>query len=95
MEFKHSEMTAQIIGASMEVHRVLGTGFPEVIYQRALEKELIIRGIRYQRELDMPVFYKGYMVGKRRVDFLIFDVIAVELKAIVSLEDVHLAQAIN
>jgi hypothetical protein len=57
-EFKNSEITAQIIGASMEVHRVVD------IYQRALEKELIIRGIGYQRELEMLIFYKGHMVGK-------------------------------
>jgi GxxExxY protein len=94
-EFKYSEITAKIIGAAMEVHKLLGNGFQEVIYQRALEKEIKMQGISYEREFEMPIFYKGEKIGTRRVDFLIHDVISVELKAVVKLEDVHLAQAIN
>ena len=79
----------------MEVHRGLGTGFQEVIYQRSLAHEFELQGLRFEREYEMPVFYKHKQVGTRRVDFLVESRISVEIKAIVSLEDVHLAQAIN
>jgi GxxExxY protein len=79
----------------MEVHKILGNGFQELIYQRALAEELWQRKIKYQREPTMKVFYKNKEVGERRVDFLVEDKISVELKAIIKLEDVHFAQAIN
>ena len=79
----------------MEVHKILGNGFQEVIYQRALEKEMALQGLSFAREFEMPIFYKKDQIGTRRVDFLVEDVISVELKALVKLEDVHLAQAIN
>ena len=79
----------------MEVHKILGCGFQEVIYQRCLEKELKLQGLSYQREFEMPIFYKGEKLGTRRVDFLIHKVISVEVKAVTKLEDAHLAQAIN
>lgn len=79
----------------MTVHSELGNGFQEVIYQRALEIELADQGIEFSREYEMPVFYKKRQVGTRRVDFLVKGVVSVELKAIIQLEDVHLAQAIN
>jgi GxxExxY protein len=79
----------------MEVHRILGNGFQEVIYQRALEKEMILHGLNFSREFEMPIYYKEEQIGTRRVDFLVNDVVSVELKAITQLEDVHLAQAIN
>jgi GxxExxY protein len=94
-KYKHSELTSQIIGCAMEVHKFLGNGFQEVIYQRALEIELTINGILFKREFEMPIFYKGEQIGTRRVDFLVNDLIMVELKAVINLEDVHLAQAIN
>lgn len=94
-EYKYSELTGKIIGASMEVHKLLGNGFQEVIYQRALEKEFKRSGMEYQRELEMPIFYKDDQIGSRRVDFLVQGVVSVELKALSKLEDVHLAQAIN
>jgi GxxExxY protein len=94
-EYKHSELTGKVIGAAMEVHSDLGNGFQEVIYQRALEIEMLDRGLDVKREFKMPVFYKSQQIGTRRVDFLIAGVVAVELKALVQLEDVHLAQAIN
>lgn len=94
-EYKYGELTHRIIGCSMEVHRVLGNGFQEVIYQRALAIELEQYTIRFAREVDMPIFYKGVLMGTRRADFLIEETVLVELKAIVKLEDVHLAQAIN
>lgn len=79
----------------MEVHKILGNGFQEVIYQRALAKELFLRGISFEREFEMPLFYKQEPIGTRRVDFLVASVVAVELKALSRLEPVHLAQAIN
>lgn len=79
----------------MEVHTALGNGFQEVIYQRSLEYELELQNIHFAREVEMPVYYKDLQVGTRRVDFLIEDVLSVELKAIIELQDVHLAQAMN
>ena len=94
-EYKYSELTSKIIGCAMAIHRALGNGFQEVIYQRALEIELTDNGIAFSREHDMPVYYKNQQIGTRRVDFLIENVVSVELKAIIKLEDVHFAQAIN
>ena len=79
----------------MKVHSTLGNGFQEVIYQRALAIELGYEGIAFEREKEMGVFYRGERIGTRRVDFFIDDAIMVELKALVALEDVHLAQAMN
>jgi GxxExxY protein len=94
-DFKYGELTSRIIGAAMEVHSIIGTGFQEVIYQRALAEEFILLKIRFQREPTMKVYYKNRSVGERRVDFLVEEIISVELKALVKLEEVHLAQAIN
>jgi GxxExxY protein len=79
----------------MTVHRTLGNGFQEVIYQRALAIELRMAGIRFQREFVMPIFYREEQIGTRRVDFFVEDVISVELKAVGALENAHFAQAIN
>ncbi|PKQ64827.1 GxxExxY protein [Labilibaculum filiforme] len=94
-QYKYSELTGKIIGCAMEVHKILGNGFQEVIYQRALAKEMGLQGIGFSREHEMPIYYKEEHIGTRRVDFLIEDVISVELKAVTKTEDVHLAQAIN
>ena len=94
-EHRYSELTGQIIGCAMTVHSALGNGFQEVIYQRALEIEMADQGIPFSREHVMPIYYKGQHIGTRRVDFLVGNVVSVELKAIIRLEDVHLAQAIN
>lgn len=94
-EYKYSELTGKIIGCAMEVHNALGNGFQEVIYQRALEYEFELQGIGFAREFEMPVFYKEKHVGTRRADFLVDSRISVELKALIQLEPVHLAQAIN
>ena len=94
-EYKYSELTAKIIGCAMTVHSAIGNGFQEVIYQRALAIEMTDQGLRFERELEMPVYYKGQQIGRRRVDFLVERVIALELKAVIQLQDVHLAQAIN
>ena len=79
----------------MTVHSALGNGFQEVIYQRALAIEMADQGLSFSREHEMPIYYKGRQVGTRRVDFLLEDLVSVELKAVIQLEDVHLAQAIN
>ena len=79
----------------MRVHSALGNGFQEVIYQRALQIELADEGLSASREQEMSIFYKGQKIGSRRVDFLVSNVVSVELKAIIRLEDVHLAQALN
>lgn len=94
-EYKYSELTSKIIGCAMRVHSALGNGFQEVIYQRALAIEMEDSGLLFNREYEMPVYYKQQQIGTRRVDFLVEEVISVELKAVITLEDVHLAQAIN
>jgi GxxExxY protein len=94
-KYKYSEETSLIIGCAMEVHKILGNGFQEVIYQRALAAEFKIQGINFKREVEMDIYYKGKKIGARRVDFLIEDKISLEIKALIKLEDVHLAQAIN
>ncbi|MBX2947017.1 MAG: GxxExxY protein [Cyclobacteriaceae bacterium] len=94
-EYKYSELTGKIIGCAMEVHNILGNGFQEVIYQRALSLEFILQTITHEREYEMPIFYKENHIGTRRVDFLVEDKISVEIKALIKLEPVHLAQAIN
>jgi GxxExxY protein len=94
-EYKYSALTGKIIGCAMEVHKLLGNGFQEVIYQRALEYEMELQGLSFAREFEMPIFYKEKQVGTRRVDFLVEDKISVEIKALTRLEPVHLAQAIN
>ena len=94
-EHKYSELTGQIIGCAMTVHSALGNGFQEVIYQRALEIEMVDQDMPFSREHVMPIYYKGQHIGTRRVDFLVGNVVSVELKAIIQLEDIHLAQAIN
>jgi GxxExxY protein len=92
---KYEELTEKIIGCAMTVHSALGNGFQEVIYQRALEIEMHLAGLSIEREKEMPIYYREQQIGTRRVDFFINDLIMVELKALIKLEDVHLAQAKN
>lgn len=92
---KYEDLTHKIIGCAMKVHSVLGNGFQEVIYQRALAIEMQKQGLSFQREMKMTIFYDGIDIGTRRVDFFVEEVIMVELKAVTKLEDVHLAQAMN
>ena len=91
----YEDLTKKIIGCAMEVHKRLGNGFQEVIYQRALEIEMKLAGLVFVREMEMPIFYREYEIGTRRVDFFVVEKIMVELKAIIKLEDVHLSQAMN
>lgn len=92
---KYEELTHKIIGCAMKVHSVLGNGFQEVIYQRALAIEMTKQGLSFQREMEMAIFYDGINIGTRRVDFFVEEKIMVELKAITQLEEVNLAQAMN
>ena len=94
-KYKYSELTSKIIGCAMTVHKALGNGFQEVIYQRALQIEMCMAGIDFSREHNMPIYYRSEQIGTRRVDFLVEGKISVELKATTKLEDTHLAQAIN
>ena len=93
--YLHQDITRKIIGAAMEVHKSLGNGFQELIYQRSLAIEMKKHGLNYVREQEMKVEYKGEEVGTRRVDYFVENKIMVEIKAITKLEDVHLAQAKN
>lgn len=79
----------------MKVHSTLGSGFQEVIYQRALEIEFSKNDIAFKREYAIPVYYDGEEIGMRRVDFYVEDKVMIELKAIKQIEDIHIAQAIN
>lgn len=94
---KYKDITEKIIGASFEVHKFLGNGFQEVIYQRALAYEFGQAGLAYAREIEQDIYYKNLPepIGTRRADFVVEDKVLVELKAIIQLEDVHLAQALN
>ena len=96
-ELKYKHITEKIIGASFEVHKFLGNGFQELIYQRALAWELSKAGLTYAREIEQEIFYKEMQepIGTRRADFVVEGKVLVELKAIIELEDVHLAQVLN
>lgn len=88
-------LTYKIIGCAMKVHRTLGPGFQEVIYQRCLAIEFRRAGLAYEREKECPVIYEGIAVGTRRTDFVVENRITVELKALADLDSAHLAQAKN
>ena len=92
---KYEDITGKIIGCAMKVHSTLGNGFQEVIYQRALAIEFKKQELKFEREMEMSIYYEGVNIGTRRVDFFVEDFIMVELKAVIKLEDVHLAQAMN
>jgi GxxExxY protein len=95
MKNKYDDITYQINGCAMKVHNTLGNGFQEVIYQRCLAIEFDKAGLSFGREVEQDIFYEDIHVGTRRADFIVEDDIIVELKALVSLENVHLAQAKN
>ncbi|MBS4029140.1 MAG: GxxExxY protein [Ignavibacteriales bacterium] len=92
---KYEDITRRIIAAAMHVHSTLGNGFQEVIYQRAMAIEMPYEKLSFEREKEMPIHYRGEHIGTRRVDFFVEGLIMVELKAVITLEDVHLAQALN
>jgi len=92
---QHEDLTRKIIGCAMKVHSALGNGFQEVIYQRALAIEMRLADLNFEREKEMEIFYRDQKIGNRRADFFVEGKIMVEIKAIIKLEDVHLAQTMN
>jgi len=96
-ELKYKDLTEKVIGASFEVHKFLGNGFQEVIYQRALAYEMRKAGLAFAREIEQDIFYKDLEepIGTRRADFVVEGKVLVELKAIIQLEEVHWAQVLN
>ena len=96
-DLKYRHITEKIIGAAFEVHKFLGNGFQEVIYQRGLAFDLTRAGLTFAREVEKGIFYKELTqpIGTRRADFVVEEKVLVELKAINELEDVHITQALN
>ncbi|HSQ25700.1 MAG TPA: GxxExxY protein [Anaerolineales bacterium] len=96
-DLMYSDVTQKVIGCAYEVHRTLGLGFPEVIYQRALAYELKKAQLEFLREVDLDIFYKDLEepIGRQRADFVVENKILVELKALPKYEDVHISQVLN
>ncbi|MGN6532307.1 MAG: GxxExxY protein [Ginsengibacter sp.] len=96
-EYKHQELTHKIIGCAMEVHKFLGNGFQEVIYQRALAYEIWKANLNFQREIEKQIYYKEMQnpLGTRRADFIIEEKVLLETKALSKLDEVHWAQTLN
>jgi GxxExxY protein len=96
-QLKYADITEKIIGAAFEVHKFLGNGFQEVIYQRALAYEMSRAGLEFAREIEQEIFYKDLPqpIGTRRADFVVEGKVLVELKALTQIEDVHWAQVLN
>ncbi|MBL7793384.1 MAG: GxxExxY protein [Saprospiraceae bacterium] len=94
---KYEDITGKIIGAAMEVHKTLGNGFQELIYQRALAYEMQMAGLSFAREVEQAIYYKKSEepVGKRRADFVVENKVLVEIKALTEMDDVHYAQLLN
>jgi len=90
-----NDLTRRVIGAALEVHRALGPGYQESIYEEALAFELTRMGIHFERQSIFSVKYKGHVVGEGRIDFLIEGRLVVELKAIEKMQPVHKAQVIS
>ena len=99
MTFKSKEeinnVTHKIIGCAMQVHKTLGCGFQEIIYQRALAIEMRIVGLSFEKEKEMSIFYRDELIGNRRVDFFVEECVMLELKAVETIIDLHKNQAIN
>ncbi len=94
-DYKHSELTGKIIGCAMKVHRVIGPGFPEIIYMRCLMIELKKAGLTYESEVEKDIYYEGIKVGSRRLDLIVENKVIVELKAVTEVEPRFYIQIIN
>ena len=92
---KHAEITYKIIACAMEVHRILGPGYPEYIYHRALMIEFKLQNIKFEDEYDIKIYFKGEQIGVRRVDFVVEKIIPVEIKATSEISNINIAQAKN
>ena len=95
LEAELSQISHQVIGAAMEVHRVLGPGFLESVYEEALSTELHLRGVPFERQVPAPVLYKGKVVGEGRLDMVVRDTVIVELKTVEALAQIHTAQLLS
>lgn len=97
MKLKFGDITQKVIGSAFEVHKFLGNGFQDVIYQRALSYEMKRKGLYFVREIEQEIYYKDSKepIGIRRADFVVEKKVLVELKAISKLEDVHWSQVLN
>jgi GxxExxY protein len=94
-ELLYKELTFAVIGAAMEVHNILGPGFLEAVYQVALERELTLRGIPFEKQVKLPVHYKDVWVGEYIADFIIDGKLIVEIKAVSNFNSQHQAQAMH
>jgi GxxExxY protein len=94
-ELLYKELTFAVIGAAMEVHRILGSGFLEAVYQVALERELTLRGIPHEKQVRLPVSYKDVLVGEYIADFIVDGKLIVEIKAVSNFNSQHQAQAMH
>lgn len=94
-DLRIDETARSVIGAALEVHRALGPGFLEAVYEEALALELALRGVPHQRQAPIPVHYKGACVGEARPDFLVDGHLIVELKAVGQVLPVHRAQVLS
>lgn len=92
---KYSDITEKIIGCAMKVHSKMRNGYVEAVYQKCLAIELHKTGLRFETEVDHPIYYDELVVGRRRVDFLIEEKIVVEIKALTDITDAHIAQGLN
>ena len=86
-----AEITHRIIGAAIRVHRALGPGFLESVYEEALAVEFALTGIQFIKQKTVPLFYKDHQIGEHRLDFLVEGRVVVELKAVRAIEDIHFA----
>jgi len=91
MDLRDADITNEVIAAGIRVHRALGPGFLESIYEQALAVEFALSGVHFVRPHPVPLFYRDHQIGEHRLDFLIEGKIVVELKAITALEDIHFA----
>jgi GxxExxY protein len=94
-ESLHTDVTSRIIDAAIEVHRILGPGFLESIYEEALAHEFDLRGVPYKRQTTFEVGYKAIVAGEHRLDFLVEDKVVLELKAVKDFEGAHLAYTLS
>ncbi len=95
VEAPHKELTSKIIEAAIEVHRILGPGFLESVYETALAHEFDLRGIPHERQKPIPIAYKDIVAGEHRLDLLVDGKVVVELKAVKDFEDIHYATILS
>ena len=94
-EYPHSDITEKVISAAIEVHRELGPGYLESIYEQALAKEFDSRKIKYERQKEIGIFYKEEQVGKHRLDFIVEGKVVLEIKSVERFDEVHRAQVVS